>query len=193
MTRLQIICAGVGLGFGAVLLGVWLWNRSAAIRWSDMSAAERVAAIRDRQEADVDFIIEALKDPDADVRLVAAQHLRGERRKGAQRAEALIEALKDPHAGIRRQAAESLCSIGADAGPLLCEALKNPDPLVRAGAALALGDIGMMMGGRRKGAPRETEMIEPLLKQLLQDEDLDVRRNAAHTLKVLDWDARAGS
>src|SRR5712692_9370746 len=121
-------------------IGAWLyWFRDAAKQLRDITPAELVAAIRDISGSpDVDLLLAALKDDDADVRIVAAQHLGKEGWRGAERAAALVEALGDRHPGVRREAAESLCSIGAAAGPALCEALKDSDPRVRAGAALAL-------------------------------------------------------
>src|SRR5262249_1627957 len=161
----------VGLGFGAVLLGSWLWNRQAPLRWKDMSSAERGVAMRDTGEASLDELLEALKDDDADVRLVAVNQLRSGDQKGTERARALIEALKDPIVAVRREAVVSLCWMGADSGPPLYESLKNPDPLVRAGAAQALGDAGMVMGGGRRREPGEAQIIQPILKDLLDDPD----------------------
>src|SRR5438270_5056112 len=136
---LFVSVAGVGIW--------WYWSRDAAKRFSEMPPAERVAAIRDSGGSPaMDLLLAALKDEDADVRIVAAQHLRGEGWRGSEKAAALVDALKDPHSGVRREAAEALCSMASDASPALCEALKHPSPRVRAGAALALGDVGMGMG-----------------------------------------------
>jgi HEAT repeat protein len=178
-------------GLGVVAWRFPFWNR-ADKRLKDRDPAVRVAAIRDASgSVDMDDVIEALADEDADVRLVAALELRQRGPEAAKATPALIEALADRHPGVRREAAEALCWIGPKSGPALYEALKDPNPRVRAGAALALGDIGNHMGGKRARPREEVKIIEPILKELLQDEDEEVRQNAAHTLKVLDWDRGA--
>jgi HEAT repeat protein len=161
-----------------------------AARLKDPSPAVRVAAIRDSQERiPDDLLIEALKDEDADVRLVAARYLHGRNDSSIR---ALLDALRDKHAGVRRQAAESLCEIGAPAVPRLCEALNDPDPRVCAGAALALSDVAGPKGGRQRDQA-ELDTVIPLLRALLKDEDAEVRRNAERALKELSWHAtRAG-
>jgi HEAT repeat protein len=193
MDKRRLYCIGILLVILAVGASArWYWGRDPAKQLREMTPAERVAAIRDTGgNADVDFLLAALKDEDADVRIVAAQHLHRDGWRGAERAAALVAALRDPHTGVRREAAESLCRIGPDASSALCEALKDPDPRVRAGAALALGDVGFGMGDRRPRAKGEEQIIEPILKELLNDDDPEVRKNAAHTLKVLDWDRRS--
>ena len=130
-----------------------------------------------------------LRDENADVRPFAAEHLGGGDFTDERATAALIDALKDPHAGVRRAAAESLCSIGPASAPALIKALTDPDPRVRAGAALALGDVGLHKESRRR-APDEVQTITPLLNKLLDDEDAEVRRNAADTLKILSREAR---
>src|SRR5262245_41325689 len=180
------------LGVAVAVCAFWFWNRRPSARWQDMSPAMRVAAIRDtRATPDVDLLLQALTDEDTDVRLVAVMHLRGLESRGAEIARALIEALKDSHAGVRREAAESLSKIGPESGPALTEAPKDPNPRVRAGAALALGDIGSVMGMGRVRPDGEARRIEPLLQKLLEDDDPEVRQNAAHTLKVIEWEVRA--
>jgi HEAT repeat protein len=178
------------LALGAAGL-IWATGRGAAdaaARLKDPNPAVRVTAIRDTPGAlSADLLIAALKDPDADVRLVAAQHLgyRGDERK----LRALVEALADPHAGVRREAAEALCLIGAPAVPLLCEALQSPDPHVRAEAAVALSDVARPKDPRER-YQAELDTVVPLLRSLLQDEDAEVRRNAERTLERLTWHTR---
>jgi HEAT repeat protein len=167
----------------ARLLSAHLGTADAAARLKDPNPAVRVAAIRDAPGAvSADLLLAALKDPDADVRLVAAQHLgyRGDERN----LRALVEALGDPHAGVRREAAEALCLIGAPAVPLLCEALQSPDPHVRAEAAIALSNVAQPKTPRGRDKA-ELDTVLPLLRSLLKDEDADVRRNAELTLKDL--------
>jgi HEAT repeat protein len=182
-----------GVAWAAVLLAltlgaagvIWATGRGtagAAARLKDPNPAVRVAAIRDSQERlPPHLLIGALQDEDADVRLVAAQRLRGQDEASIR---ALVSALGDRHAGVRRQAAESLCWIGAPAVPQLCEALKAPDPHVRAEAALALSDVARWKDSRRRDQA-ELDTVVPLLRSLLKDEDAGVRRNAEIALKDL--------
>ena len=129
-----------------------------------------------------------IQDDNADVRLVAAQHLGEPGPEGERRAAALVGALKDAHAGVRREAAESLCSIGPESAPALYDALTDPDPRVRRGR-IGPGRRGRAKQGRVR-AQGEAQRILPLLSKLLEDEDDEVRRNAADTLKVLRREAR---
>jgi HEAT repeat protein len=157
---------------------------------TDANPAVRAEAIRAMGwHGDANVFIEALRDKNADVRLLAAEHLGGGDFTDGRQTAALIAALRDPHAGVRRAAAESLCSIGPASGPALIKALTDPDPQVRAAAALALGDFGLDRGWRRR-ASNEVQTITPLLKKLLDDEEPEVRRNAAHTLEVLSEERR---
>jgi HEAT repeat protein len=178
----------VGVVLGAVIANLPQSYSAASVR--DENPAVRVEAIRAMGwHGDANVFIDALRDENADVRLLAAEHLGGGDFKDERQSAALIAALKDPHAGVRRVAAESLLSIGPESAPALIKALTDPDPRVRAGAALALGDVRLDRGWRRR-APDEGQTITPLLKTLLDDEDAEVRRNAADTLKVLSEEAR---
>jgi len=192
---LALVLVAVGAGFGAVIVNIGQGGPAASLK--DKDPAMRVAALRAmRWHGDVNLLIGALRDENADVRLLAAEYLDGPGPQlgefdpeGEKRAAALVGALKDPHAGVRRMAAESLCLIGPESAPALIQALTDPDPRVRAGAALALGDVGVYKVKRGR-APDEVQTITPLLNKLLTDKDAEVRRNAAHTLEVLSWVAR---
>jgi HEAT repeat protein len=173
----------LALALGAA--GLWAHRGQAdpAAKLQDPNPAVRVAAIRDsRGPLSADLLRAALKDEDADVRLVAAQHLGygGDERN----IRALVETLGDPHAGVRRQAAESLCRIGAPTVPQLCEALKDADPHVRAEAAVALSNVAWGKDFRKRDRT-ELDTVVPLLRSLLKDEDAEVRRNAESALKDL--------
>jgi HEAT repeat protein len=125
--------------------------------------ALRVAAIRSMgNSGDVAILIQALHDPDADVRMVAAQRL-GFLREGARKATMpLIQAFKDPHIGVRQEAAWALADIGADAVPYLAEALADPDPRVRKWITRAmLAMTNPMMG--RAWSPEQVDKIAPAL------------------------------
>jgi hypothetical protein len=185
---LVLVLIIIGIALGAVIVNVPRGGSVASVR--DENPAGRVEAIRAMGwHGDANVFIEALRDENADVRLLAAEHLGGGDFTDGRQTAALIAALKDPHAGVRRAAAESLCSIGPASAPALIKALTDPDRRVRAGAALALGDVGLHKESRQR-APDEVQTITPLLNRLLDDEDAEVRRNAADTLKILSRGAR---
>jgi HEAT repeat protein len=184
--RIRCVLAGSALGVG-VLLAVWALTRHApTVSLQDPNPAVRVAAIRAMgTPGDAELLIAALRDEDADVRLVAAQHLGGSGPQAEQRAAALGEALKDRRAGVRREAAESLWSLGPVSSPVLLRGLTDPDPQVRAWSAFALGHGGRAKEDRSR-PPGEVTAASPLLAGLLNDEDPEVRRRAAEALDVME-------
>jgi HEAT repeat protein len=154
----------------------------------DPNPAVRAAAVRRLDvNSDTDRLLSSLKDDDSDVRLLSAMRL-GERYSrrpatGAERlAPALIEALKDRHAGVRRAAAEALAEWWPGTEKALTDALTNSDRRVRAGAALALSWAHSVRDDREVTAA-QAESLRPVLRELLNDEDSDVRQNAAQALK----------
>lgn len=125
------------------------------------------------QAADVDTLVQDLKDNDLIVRLHAAKAL-GEA-KDARAVEPLIVALGDKSCG--HTAANALAKIGKPAVETLIVALKNENPFVRRNAAEALGEI------------KDASAVKPLI-DALKDNDLIVRRNAAKALgKIKDSSA----
>ncbi len=125
------------------------------------------------QAADVDTLVQDLKDNDLIVRLHAAKAL-GEA-KDARAVEPLIAALGDK--GCGHTAANALAKIGKPAVETLIVALKNENPFVRRNAAEALGEI------------KDASAVKPLI-DALKDNDLIVRRNAAKALgKIKDSSA----
>jgi HEAT repeat protein len=123
-------------------------------------------------------LIDRLRDDNPDVRLLAAQRLRGA--NGAALA-ALVGALKDEHVSVCREAAWSLGAAGPDAWLQLRDALRDEEPRVRAGAALALSDAYW----HKEPHPwpsKEANTLVPLLNELLSDADPEVRRNAESAL-----------
>ncbi|MBM4318974.1 MAG: hypothetical protein FJ125_03220, partial [Deltaproteobacteria bacterium] len=87
----------------------------------------------------------------------------------------LQRALDDPAAEVRQAMLEGLAGQGPAAAGLLRDALRHPhDPALRRRAAELLG---------QQGGP---EAI-PTLVQALDDEDVDVRQEAARALELLGW------
>src|SRR3954452_113560 len=115
--QLRVSLAG-GLPLGtlaAVLVLAWPTSPKTlpgAAAFKDGNPAVPSAAVGVAAEPAV--LITALQDENPDVRLVAAQRLRG---AGPRETAALIGALEDKHAGVRRESAESLSRIGAAAVP----------------------------------------------------------------------------
>jgi Peptidase S46/HEAT repeats/HEAT-like repeat len=95
---------------------------------------------------------------------------------------ALIKALKDSDAEVRQAAATGLENLGGDALSALIEALQAKDKSLRCGAALVLGKLG-----------REGQNAIPALIRALEDEDVEVRRQAAHALASVVRDCRQAS
>jgi HEAT repeat protein len=86
----------------------------------------------------------------------------------------LVAALKDADPEVRQNLAIALAKIGPAAVEPLVAALKDPLPERRAGAAAALGQIG---------APARPAL--PALLDLLDDKELDVRRQVSHAIARL--------
>jgi vesicle coat complex subunit len=173
----------VVIGIVAVPIASALRHRGTAATLDDPNPAVRVAALRATgSQGNVDLLIQGLQDEDADVRLVAAMHLRPREDQAASAIDVLIVALRDKHAGVRREAGEALSAIGAPAAPALVTALADPDPHVRIVAIVGLSD---QTKDTRKRSPEELALVMPAVKRLLEDEDPDVRRKAAHFLKYV--------
>jgi HEAT repeat protein len=177
------ICLLVGAVIAAPSIYSAFYHRSLLLRLNDPNPAVRVASIRATgYEGHVDMLMKALRDEDADVRLVAAMHLRGRRAEAVPSIKALIAALKDEHAGVRHEAAVSLSAVGAPAAPALVEALTDPDPRIRSGAIIGLGDVARPKGWRKR-PPEERALVIPVMEKLLEDDDPEVRRKAAAFLE----------
>ena len=122
----------------------------------------------------VPALIEALRDPDSEVRRGAAGALGQVGPEAIGAVPALIEALRDPDSEVRRGAAGALGQVGPKpigAVPALIEALRDPDSEVRRGAAGALGQVG----------PEAIDAV-PALIAALRDPDSEVRRGTAGAL-----------
>ena len=151
----------------------------------DAAPRARVAALSGLAffgAAAVPGMIEALRDPDAQVRVGAARAL-GQVGPGA--VEALVplgQALRDADARVRFDAAVALGRIGpaaADGVPGLRRALSDPAGEVRVGAAMGLGGIG----------PAAREAM-PALVQALREGNAVLRMSAASAIGGIGPDAR---
>ena len=173
-----------GLLLVAALEVVSLARRSRLLaKLSDPSPAVRLAAIRSLdRDADVDLLVAALTDDDADVRLITAERLGGEGANTRKRADALITALRDQHAGVRKEARSSLWSLVPESVAPLIVALRDPDSRVRRRAAAAL-NAAVTKSGQKQFTASEVETIVPLLRRLLDDEQEEVRKCAADSLR----------
>jgi HEAT repeat protein len=175
----------------AIAAGCWYRSVRIDAQLHDPSPAVRVAAIRGLdKDRDLDLLLAALKDEDADVRLVAVMQLETRRYttmppQCEKTAAALIEILKDRHAGVRRAAAESLGLMWPCSESALTRALKDSDTRVRAGAAFALS-CAPNVKWEREVTPAQAKLVRPPLQTLLKDGDAEVRENAARALDSLD-------
>jgi HEAT repeat protein len=168
---------------GSVVLVLALRSSPVDAELRDPHPAVRAAAVRRLDvNADADRLLPSLNDDEnSDVRLLSAMRL-GERRYGTPATIAgLIDALKDRHAGVRRAAAEALGAWWPGTEQALTDALTASDPRVRAGAALALSWVRDERSDRDV-TPAQVERLRPLLRELLNDENADVRHHASEAL-----------
>jgi len=139
-----------------------------------------IAASPQRSPANVAGEVQALANPDPEVRVVAAEALGGLGRGAAQAVPALIVALADLDAGVRWHAAVALAAIGPPSVAPLVRVLTGEPAARRAGAAFALGRMD------REAA----DALRPLTGAL-GDPDAAVRENAAEALGRLGPEASA--
>src|SRR5262245_2446272 len=122
-----------------------------------------------------------LKDPDADVRRLAAAE--AGKRKVESAIPALTGLLEDADAKVRRAAGDALIRIGPRAAPALAGALGSTAENTRLAAVSAL---------HRLAGPREkpTKEVLDALSAALKDGNIDVRIRAASTLGRFGANAR---
>jgi HEAT repeat protein len=93
----------------------------------------------------LDVLIEALKNPNGQVRELAVVALAELGVSHSKRVAALAGALRDPYARVRRRAARALGDFGAHALPalpMLTAGLRDPDSSVRRDSAGTIGRLG---------------------------------------------------
>jgi HEAT repeat protein len=160
------------------------WRPTASL--DDPNPAMRVAAVRATgSHGDVDLLMRALQDEDADVRLIAAMYLAGRREEAGPSVKALVALLKDKHEGIRREAITALSAIGAPAARALVEALSDPDPRVRDGALDGLGNIGRPKEERLRSPEERALVISTLQRIMRMDDDANIREKARALFRYL--------
>ncbi|MCM2464734.1 PBS lyase [Methanoculleus sp. CWC-02] len=121
---------------------------------------------RSGDERGMESLVGLLRDPDEQVRSLAADALSG---FGDGAVSPCIEALGDDDEDLRRRSAAVLARIGAPAVGSLSAALRDERPSVRRWAARVLGEV------------RAGEAVAPLI-ETLSDPDREVRRYACGAL-----------
>jgi HEAT repeat protein len=134
------------------------------------AAGDLLTALERMGKAAVQPLIEALGDPERNVRKFAAMVLGNLR--DARAVEELGMAVYDLHDEVSRAAAESLAKFGAPAVGVLGEALSHPEAAVREHAVLGLGKI-------------QDARVAPLLIEMLRDTERIVRKQAVRALGQL--------
>jgi HEAT repeat protein len=125
--------------------------------------------VGDKHDKVSSSLMEALKNPDKDIRGAAADILGRNAGQIPDARRALKDALNDKDPDVRGAAAKALRQIGKESDiPALIQALKDTDPIVRANAAIALARIG--------GA------AIPELRKVLKDPNQDAQASAAYAL-----------
>jgi HEAT repeat protein len=150
-------------------------------------------------------LIEALKDPDIEVRMAAVQALsaigpsvvksRSRKESVYAATSALIGCLNDADAKSRTAAVQALGSIGsslvefgfgettvATAASALIKRLKDPEPKVRSAASVSLGKIASPLLKPAAGPPISRAAILDSLAGMLSDRDAKVRLAAINAI-----------
>jgi HEAT repeat protein len=128
----------------------------------------------------VEALLQALKDEDLNVRQQAVSSLPSTQAVPEKKVAALTAALDDRF--LRADVFNALAQIGAGAVPVLRKAVGHKDAQVRREAAAVLGTL-TGVGVRDAGATED-------LARLLQDDNAEVRAEAAHTLNEIGPAAR---
>jgi HEAT repeat protein len=140
------------------------------------SVADSLCLIGNEDEATIKALIDALADPDRNVRYCSIVAIETIGPAAAAAVPSLIRLLKDSNdEGIRKAAARTLGAIGAAAKaaiPTLIEALDDKDLYVRFSAAHALGRIGP-----------EAKAAVPALRKALESDSKELQRHAASALE----------
>ncbi len=142
--------------------------RAAATRWLGSKGPNHADSNSTTRpmSADIAALVRALADPEAPVRVAAAQALGQAHEKST--IDPLTRALLDANPDVRLAAGGALLVFGADAADGLASGLRNSDAQIRMQSAQVLGDLG----------PGVASAVTPLLS----DPNVDVRRAATKAL-----------
>lgn len=168
------------------LLMASLKDQNAKVRGNAIYAVGKISlkvANRPSLQTIVPPLIQALKDPEANVRYNAADTLRKiGNMSGIDKAIlAMINDLKASEPQTRRNAISMLRKIGdARSVEPLVKALKDPEAYVRRSSAYALGEIVERVDDKQVFQVA----VDPLI-ELLKDQDVDTRNRAVETLKKI--------
>jgi hypothetical protein len=145
----------------------------------------------------VKALLNALKDPNSDVKRSAASALVGlganlPKDQAPAVVEALLNALKDPDSSVKRSAASALRGLVADLpkdqAPAVVETLRNtlkdPNSDVKSSAADALGVVGSRAAP--EAGPSVFSDLDPLLSTLAR-RDAEAVEGAIRTLASSKW------
>jgi hypothetical protein len=175
----------------AAVLGVYVWTtRPHKLSYSlhDPNPAYRAAAVRAlNPQGNEEDLVEALKDEDRDIRLIALEKLGG---KGIAKAKIFVSLLEDERPSVRQEAAWRLAAVGPDAWPTIEKALLHESPTVRAGAALAISIPYGFKGEFHSWPSQELEIVTPILEKLKTDTDPEVRKNVGKAIKCISRKSR---
>lgn len=145
----------------------------------DKNPAIRAAAVPKLIGSDDErLVIEMLDDEDPDVRLLAVQKLGVDGPGGA----ALIRMLGDERKMVRREAIVILSYKRPGALAALEAGLQDKNPLIRSGSAQALF-IDRYDKEQSYWKKEEAMNVIPILRDLLNDENAEVRENAVKALE----------
>ena len=137
----------------------------------DFVVEEAKGLLEMRKEESLDYLIDALKDENKNVRLNAAKILAfiGD----SKAIHPLIEALEDNNKLVRREVSTAISRMGAEAVDPLIKILNNSDWRVKGAAAWSLGNM-------------KDKKALPYLKELLDDENGFVRTGAQNAINILE-------
>ncbi len=142
------------------------------------SAARTLGLMGERAKPALPTLVEALADPDPNVRQAVAEAIGRIGKAAREAAPVLAGLLKDQDADVRYYTAKALGRIGLDAEaavPGLVEALEDEETMVRCAAAEALGKIG----------PSTEAAVSGLMALLGDTSSAWARRSAARALAAM--------
>jgi HEAT repeat protein len=150
-----------------------------------LQVAGSLITFKEHHDIIIPKLIVVLRDPSWKVRVRAAYALGkfGEAERSA--LPHLQEALKDTDPDVRKTAGEAIALLcenkNNQCDNLLDDLVTHNDPRVRAGGIVALGKLSSNPFLYRRNW-NDLDIVMPLLKSLIEDDDVVVRRHAAQAL-----------